>query len=356
MNRRADWNDLLRNCDFDLTAREVRHMLKKWKEEAASRGEEPYYSPEFLEALYPFLETPSLDTAKSLLEVAPRTYPLFEKCSQDGEFYAMNQFLNRGSHESKADTRSEPRNEGSYQELAAQLQHLEREAASTKIELPRTSRPTGRELRAAFADSTRPNAPAPPGWWVLPLLGVVMSLFVLGFNTVLGAVCLISTSSFFGACLMRTRRNRGTDLSAERVNTSGLSEQEIAVSIRGAVRILVVDDEEGIREAICAMLTHSGYACQGVAGGEEALDLLQSGAVFNLLMADILNSPMDGLTLLKRAKESFPDIPVVITTTVSDISVAVACAKSGADEYIALPVERDHLLASVSRALKAHEK
>ena len=134
-------------------------------------------------------------------------------------------------------------------------------------------------------------------------------------------------------------------------------EQEKAEDSRPeTTRILVVDDEDGIRETICVMLTQSGYACQGVAGGEEALDLLQSGAEVHLLVADVLNYPMDGLTLLKRAKESFPDIPVMITSTVSDISVAVACVRGGADEFISLPFERQHLLASVSRALKREKE
>jgi len=66
-----------------------------WKEEAASRGEEPYYNPEFLAVLYPSLKTPSLDTAISLLEAAPATYSVVEKCSPSGDSYEMNHFLER---------------------------------------------------------------------------------------------------------------------------------------------------------------------------------------------------------------------------------------------------------------------
>lgn len=223
MNSRDDWTELLRTCDFEMTACEVRNMLKMWKHEAASREEEPYYNAEFLAVLYPFLESPSLDTAVSLLEVAPATYSLFEKCSPGGDFYEMNQFLNRGTG-------------------------LKRDSKQ--------------------------------GW--------------------------------------------GSDPSSK----------------HGPVRILVVDDEEAVRETICAMLTQSGYACQAVPGGGEALGLLERGESFDLLLSDLVNSPMDGITLLERMKQDFPGIPVVIATALNDVSIAVTCARMGADEYISHPVTR----------------
>src|SRR5947209_7220242 len=83
-----------------------------------------------------------------------------------------------------------------------------------------------------------------------------------------------------------------------------------------AERIIVVDDEEGIRETICSMLASAGYQCRAVAGGLEALALLESGEKFELLLTDLLNSPMDGLSLLERMKERFPDIAVVMVTSI----------------------------------------
>jgi len=116
-------------------------------------------------------------------------------------------------------------------------------------------------------------------------------------------------------------------------------------------RILVVDDEETVRETICSMLTAGGYDPYGVAGGAEALALLEAGEKFEILLTDLLNHPMDGLTLLERTKARFPRIPVVIVSAVNDPSVTEACMKSGAYEYLVHPVTREKLLDTVRAAL-----
>ena len=91
-------------------------------------------------------------------------------------------------------------------------------------------------------------------------------------------------------------------------------------------RILVVDDEEPIREIVCSMLTAQGkYTCLQASSGEEALALLESGEQFALMLSDLMMTGMDGLALLERAKERTPDMPVVMVTAVHDISVALSC-------------------------------
>ena len=123
-----------------------------------------------------------------------------------------------------------------------------------------------------------------------------------------------------------------------------------------AERILVVDDEEAVRETICGMLIPAGYQCRAVAGGQEALALLESGEKFELLLSDLLNAPLDGFALLERTKEKFPDIPVIIVTAINDVSVAAACTRSGAYEYLLHPVKREQLLVAVRRALEQHRQ
>ena len=119
-----------------------------------------------------------------------------------------------------------------------------------------------------------------------------------------------------------------------------------------AERILVVDDEEAIRNTICAMLTASGYQCQAVAGGLDALALLESGEEFDVLVHDLLNAPLDGIGLLERAKKRFPEMPVIVATAIHDISVALACFQNGAYDYLLEPFEREQLLVAVRRALE----
>ncbi|MDP9159840.1 MAG: restriction endonuclease [Acidobacteriota bacterium] len=130
---------------------------------------------------------------------------------------------------------------------------------------------------------------------------------------------------------------------------SGLPEKRPASS---PPQILVVDDEEPIREIICSMLSSANYQCRAVAGGQEALTLLDSGEVFDLVIHDLLNSPIDGIDLLCRLRRNFPDIPVVVASAVHDVSVALAVLRHGAYDYLLEPFEREQLLLVVRRALE----
>ena len=117
-------------------------------------------------------------------------------------------------------------------------------------------------------------------------------------------------------------------------------------------RILVVDDEEPIREIVTSMLANAGYECKQAGSGLEALAILESGEQFELMLSDLMMPELDGIGLLERTKEKFPDMPVVMVTAVHDISVALAALRNGAYDYLLKPFERDQLLAMVRRALE----
>ena len=117
-------------------------------------------------------------------------------------------------------------------------------------------------------------------------------------------------------------------------------------------RILVVDDEEPIREIVASMLGTAGYACKQAASGLEALAILTSGEEFELMLSDLMMADLDGIGLLVRTKEKYPDMPVVMVTAVHDISVALAAIRNGAYDYLLKPFEREQLLNTVSRALE----
>src|SRR5467141_2134195 len=119
-----------------------------------------------------------------------------------------------------------------------------------------------------------------------------------------------------------------------------------------ADRILVVDDEESIREIVSSMLATAGYKCHQAGSGNEALALLESGEKFELMLSDLMMANLDGIGLLERTKERFPDMPVVMVTAVHDISVALAAIRNGAYDYLLKPFEREQLLATVRRALE----
>jgi putative nucleotidyltransferase with HDIG domain len=119
-----------------------------------------------------------------------------------------------------------------------------------------------------------------------------------------------------------------------------------------AERILIVDDEEAIREIVYSMLTMAGFRCQQGGSGVEALAILDSGEEFELMLSDLMMAEMDGIALLEKTKERFPDMPVVMVTAVHDISVALAAIRNGAYDYLLKPFEREQLLAIVRRALE----
>ncbi|MGD0824337.1 MAG: HD domain-containing phosphohydrolase [Terriglobales bacterium] len=117
-------------------------------------------------------------------------------------------------------------------------------------------------------------------------------------------------------------------------------------------RILVVDDEETIREIVCSMLAGAHFQTRQAANGIEALSILESREEFDLVLSDLMMAEMDGIALLERMKERYPDVPVVMVTTVHDISVALQAIRNGAYDYLPKPFEREQLLATVRRALE----
>jgi len=117
-------------------------------------------------------------------------------------------------------------------------------------------------------------------------------------------------------------------------------------------RILVVDDEDLIREIICSVLEQSGFVCNPMRSGAEALQVLDSDSSYSVVVSDVIMDGMDGLTLLSKIRANHPDLPVVMVTAVHDISVALAAIRNGAYDYLLKPFEREQLLASVRRAVE----
>src|SRR5271170_859912 len=117
-------------------------------------------------------------------------------------------------------------------------------------------------------------------------------------------------------------------------------------------RILVVEDEDAIREIVCSMLAAANYKTRQASSGLKALAVLHSGEEFELMLSDLMMADLDGIGLLERTKEKYPDMPVVMVTAVHDISAALAAIRNGAYDYLLKPFEREQLLNTVSRALE----
>jgi putative nucleotidyltransferase with HDIG domain len=118
-----------------------------------------------------------------------------------------------------------------------------------------------------------------------------------------------------------------------------------------AEKILVVDDEEAIREVVSTLLDSQGYQCTVCSNGRLAFDAFRKDS-FDLVLSDIVMPEMDGLKLLSALRGEDPDVPVIMVTAMHDISIALEAIRAGAYDYILKPFEKDQLHLSVRRALE----
>ncbi len=116
-------------------------------------------------------------------------------------------------------------------------------------------------------------------------------------------------------------------------------------------RILVVDDEEAIREVITTLLETQGYRCTVVSNGRLALDEFNASPP-DLVLSDIVMPQMDGMELLSHLRARDADVPVIMVTATHDLSIAIKAIRSGAYDYILKPFEKDQLYLSVRRGLE----
>jgi len=115
-------------------------------------------------------------------------------------------------------------------------------------------------------------------------------------------------------------------------------------------RILVCDDEEGIRESV-ALILGDDYDLAMAANGDEAIQKIQQGD-FDLVLLDIQMPRVGGLQALEWIKRTEPDLPVVMLTAYQSVEVAKQALKLGATDYIPKPFEREDLLTQVKRAIE----
>jgi len=120
---------------------------------------------------------------------------------------------------------------------------------------------------------------------------------------------------------------------------------------RRPARILVVDDENHVRSMIGATLERRGYDVQLSSSGRHALEILEHNT-FDLVLTDIVMQDGNGIFLLDRIRGKLPNVPVVMVSAIHDISVAIDSMRRGAYDYLLKPFEREHLVATVDRALE----
>ena len=116
-------------------------------------------------------------------------------------------------------------------------------------------------------------------------------------------------------------------------------------------KILVVDDEQSLREVLSIMLKRAGYAVTSVADGEEAIEQLQK-EIFDLVITDLRMPKVDGMDVLKAVKSSSPETVVLIITAFATADSAVEAMKQGAYDYLTKPFQVDEVQLIIRNALE----
>jgi DNA-binding NtrC family response regulator len=125
---------------------------------------------------------------------------------------------------------------------------------------------------------------------------------------------------------------------------------------RGAARasILVVEDDEAMRDLLREALEDDGYAVEAVGGGRAGIDRVRRGGI-DLVISDVKMPDLDGLDMLREIKAVTPSPHVITITAFGSIDTAIRAVKLGAFDYITKPFEIDQLILSVEKALAERE-
>ena len=115
-----------------------------------------------------------------------------------------------------------------------------------------------------------------------------------------------------------------------------------------AMNILVVEDDEALRDALLITLETAGHRPSGADGGVAALALIERQA-FHMVVSDLRMSPMDGLQLLGEIRAKKPGLPVLLMTAFGDVDKAVAAMRGGACDFMLKPFEPRALLDQIER-------
>ena len=117
-------------------------------------------------------------------------------------------------------------------------------------------------------------------------------------------------------------------------------------------RILVVEDDRDLNRSLCAFLERNGYECSGCLSADEAYDELYGGAVFDLIISDIMMPGTDGFEFARTVRESNKNIPILFLTARDDFAAKQRGYRLGIDDYMTKPADLEELLLHVKALLR----
>jgi len=121
-------------------------------------------------------------------------------------------------------------------------------------------------------------------------------------------------------------------------------------------KVMVVDDEQDVRDVIQMQLEKHGLNVEVATNGEEAIEKLHAGdnlVNMGLILCDIRMPKINGVEAIQYFKQAAPGIPIIVITGYPDTELAVDMLKKGVKDYLVKPVEKDKLIQVVDDALAA---
>ncbi|HYU24025.1 MAG TPA: response regulator, partial [Thermoanaerobaculia bacterium] len=118
------------------------------------------------------------------------------------------------------------------------------------------------------------------------------------------------------------------------------------------MKVLIVDDEEVLRDVLETVLRREGFDVILAASGEEALSVLDGDADVDLVILDVMLPGISGIDTLRAIRISNPQLPVIVITAFSSIDGAIEAMKHGAFHYIPKPFKNEEVVLTVNKALE----
>jgi DNA-binding NtrC family response regulator len=121
-----------------------------------------------------------------------------------------------------------------------------------------------------------------------------------------------------------------------------------------AERILIVEDEETLRESLKRVLAREGYGVSTANSAEAALKTLEDD-MYDLIISDIILPGIDGIELVRRIREKIPDQAVIVITAYASLETAVSALRAGAFDYVVKPIIHEEIKKTIRNALREKE-
>ena len=129
--------------------------------------------------------------------------------------------------------------------------------------------------------------------------------------------------------------------------------QSLNENTHSGARILIIDDESGIRESLETLLTFEGYALRMAVDGEEGLRILDQES-FDLILLDLALPGQSGMELLPLIHDRYPELPIIMITAYGTVHNVVEAIRAGAENFVQKPWDNEKLLADIRSAIARH--